>query len=164
MLSVLLMESGVAKDPCRAEALSRHKIGHIKCAEPADALYGCITWQLSVFPVEVGQFGADSVVEFHIPLSITDTAMLDNEILNRLSRQLSALMPMAEELRDDLRTRIEQQLRASLASFDLLSRTEFDAQAQSLRRAQERVQELEQLLATLDARLTELEAKSGNTT
>ena len=86
--------------------------------------------------------------------------MLNNEFLDKLSRQLAAIMPLAEEMRADLRTRIEQQLRASLASFDVLSRTEFDAQAQALQRAQQRIAELEQMLAQLDSRLAELEALS----
>ncbi len=88
--------------------------------------------------------------------------MLDNEFLQKLSHQLSGLMPMAEAIRADLRTKIEQQLRASFARLDLLSRSEFDAQAQALQRAQNRVQQLEQMLAALDARLAELETRSGS--
>jgi len=99
------------------------------------------------------------MLESGFPNLIAKDAMLDNEFLNSLSRQLSALIPMATELRADFRTKIEQHLRASFANLDLLSRSEFDAQTQALQRAQERVRELEQLLATLDARLTVLEDK-----
>lgn len=86
--------------------------------------------------------------------------MIDNDFLNKLSQQLASLMPMAAELRAELRTKMEQQLRSSFANLDLLSRTEFDAQSQALQRAEARVVELEQTLAALDLRLTELE--SGN--
>jgi len=86
--------------------------------------------------------------------------MSNNEFLNRLSRQLAALVPMAEELRADVRTKIEQLLHSSLADLDILSRSEFDSQTQALQRAQQRVQDLELMLERLDARITELEAQS----
>ena len=86
--------------------------------------------------------------------------MSNNEFLNRLSRQLAALVPMAEELRADVRTKIEQLLHASLADLDILSRSEFAAQTQALQRAQQRVHDLELMLERLDARITELEAQS----
>lgn len=88
--------------------------------------------------------------------------MTNNELFNRLSRQLAALVPMAEELRADLRTKIEQLLRSSLADLDILSRSEFEAQAQALERAQQRVLDLELRLEKLDARLAELEVQSGS--
>lgn len=101
------------------------------------------------------------MLEFGLSIPTVNDAMLDNEFLNRLSKQLATMVPMAEEMRADLRTKIEQLLRASLANFDVLSRSEFDAQAQALQRAQRRVAELEQTLAQLDSRLTELEAQSN---
>lgn len=101
-----------------------------------------------------------SVLEFCSPKPNEELAMSNNEFLNRLSRQLAALVPMAEELRADLRTKIEQLLHSSLADFDILSRSEFEAQAQVLQRAQQRVQELELMVERLDARLSELEAQS----
>lgn len=88
--------------------------------------------------------------------------MLNNDFLNTLSRQLAALMPMADELRKEARTKIEQQLRASFTSLDLLTRADFDAQARALQRAQERVQELEVQLARLEARITEFESQQGD--
>ena len=88
--------------------------------------------------------------------------MLDNDFLNKLSRQLSALIPMADSLRTELRTKIEQQLRTSFESLDLVSRAEFDAQARALQRAQERVAELEAVQTALDARLAELEAGNSD--
>ncbi len=86
--------------------------------------------------------------------------MSNNEFLNRLSRQLAALVPMAEELRADLRTKMEQLLHSSLNDLDILSRSEFEAQKQALQRAQQRVKDLEIMLERLDNRLSELEAQS----
>lgn len=88
--------------------------------------------------------------------------MLDNDFLNKLSQRLTAILPLASEMQSEVRTKIEQQLQSSFARLDLLSRTEFEAQAAALERAQQRVQELETLLAKLDARLGEIESRSAS--
>lgn len=86
--------------------------------------------------------------------------MFDKSFLEDLSKRLSSLLPMAEEVREDLRTKIEQQLKKSFASLDLLSREEFDAQSNALKRAEARIQELETTLVELSARLDEFEKTS----
>ena len=86
--------------------------------------------------------------------------MFNNSFLQDLSSRLASLLPLAEEAREEIRTKIEQVLKNSFASLDLLSREEFDAQRQSLARAEGRIAELEQTLAALDAKLTELEKGS----
>ena len=83
--------------------------------------------------------------------------MFDKSFFEDLSSRLSKLLPMAEEVREDLRTKIEQQLKKSFAALDLLSREEFDAQASALKRAETRIQELEATLAELSTRLDEIE-------
>ena len=83
--------------------------------------------------------------------------MLDKSFLDELSKRLSSLLPMAEEVREEVRTKIEQQLKKSFAALDLLSREEFDAQRNALKRAEQRIQELEATLAELGTRLDELE-------
>ena len=88
--------------------------------------------------------------------------MLDNNFLRELSRRLSAIFPMAEELGGELRTKIEQQLKQSFSGLDLLSREEFDAQTKALKRAEQRIQELESLVQELDAKLAEIEQKSSH--
>lgn len=88
--------------------------------------------------------------------------MLDKSFLQDLSKRLSALLPMADEVREELRTRIEQQLKKSFVALDLLSREEFDAQANALKRAQRRVQELEASLAELASSLDQLENRSAD--
>ena len=72
--------------------------------------------------------------------------MFNNSFFEDLSSRLSAIIPLGEEVRDDLRTKIEQLLKSSFANLDLLSREEFDAQRQALGRAEKRIEELEQTL------------------
>ena len=151
--------SGVEDGPEIYTGIDGLKIGQIECENGATALYRCVLGKNAYVERLTGQSHRKSMLEFRFPILIAKDAMLDNEFLNSLSRQLSALIPMAADLRADFRTKIERQLHASFASLDLLSRSEFDAQTQALQGAQERVQELEQLLATMDARLTELEDK-----
>ena len=88
--------------------------------------------------------------------------MLDKNFLDDLSKRLSSLLPMAEEVRDEFRTKIEQQLKKSFAALDLLSREEFDAQNNALKRAEARIEELETTLLQLGSRLDELEKSSAD--
>ena len=83
-------------------------------------------------------------------------AMLDNAFLNDLSNRLAALLPAAENLRYEVRTKMEQVLKQAFADLDLLSREEFQAQAASLERANQRIQELDSLVNELEKRLDEL--------
>ena len=86
--------------------------------------------------------------------------MFNNSFFEDLSSRLSAIIPLVEEVRDDLRTKIEQLLKSSFASLDLLSREEFDAQRQALGRAEQRIEELEQTLTELGKKLEQLEGQS----
>lgn len=88
--------------------------------------------------------------------------MLNSSFFEDLSARLSALPPLAEEAREELRTKIEQVLKKSFANLDLLSREEFDSQRQALERAEQRVADLEASLTTLDQKLTALEEKSAS--
>ena len=83
--------------------------------------------------------------------------MSNKNILEELSEQLSRVLPMAEEIRGEVRTKIEQQLKKSFDSMDILSREEFDAQANSLQRAEQRIEELEATLSELGQRLDAIE-------
>ena len=82
--------------------------------------------------------------------------MLDNSFLNDLSNRLAALLPAAENLRDETRTKIGQILRKAFADLDLLSREEFEAQAESLNRVRQRIEKLESLIIELEKRLDSL--------
>ena len=82
---------------------------------------------------------------------------MDSRLINELSERLSALVPAANELRQEARAKIEQALKTGLSDLDVLTREEFEGQAQALSRAQQRVAELETVVAALESRLTSLE-------
>ena len=92
--------------------------------------------------------------------------MLDNEFLSDLSKRLyallSAVLPMAEEISGELRTKIEQQLKKSFAKLDLLSREELDAQSKALARAEQRLPDLAATIETLESTVRPSEAESAD--
>lgn len=85
--------------------------------------------------------------------------MTDNAFLKELSDRISRLLPAAENLREDARTKIEQALRNGLIELDVLTQEEFQAQSQALQRAEQRIAELESVVADLESRLKELESE-----
>ena len=82
---------------------------------------------------------------------------MNKRLLDELSARIAGLMPAANELRRETRTKVEQTLKNGLKELDVLTREEFDAQARALDRAQQRVTELEALITDLESRLTMLE-------
>ena len=86
--------------------------------------------------------------------------MFNNKFVEDLSARLSAMIPLAGEVREDLRTKIEQLLKSSFAGLDLLSREEFDAQRTALERAEIRIKELEESLSELAEKMDQLEGRS----
>ena len=58
-----------------------------------------------------------------------DRKMLDNRLIKDLSERLSALVPAANELRQETRAKIEQALKSGLSDLDVLTREEFEGQA-----------------------------------
>ena len=84
---------------------------------------------------------------------------MDKRMLDELSAKFAGLMPAANELRQETRARIEQALKQGLKDLKVLTREEFDAQARALDRAQQRVTELETLIADFESRLATLEQK-----
>ena len=86
--------------------------------------------------------------------------MFNNKFVEDLSARLSAMIPLAEEVREELRTKIEQLLKSSFAGLDLLSREEFDAQRTALERAEKRIKELEKSLSELSEKMDQLEGSA----
>jgi len=75
--------------------------------------------------------------------------MLDNKIIDDISRRISGLItesPMA-----DIEKHLKPLLQAAFAKLDLVTREEFDVQAQVLQRTREQLNQLEQRLASLEA-------------
>ena len=86
--------------------------------------------------------------------------MFNSKFVEDLSARLSAMIPLAEEVREDLRTKIEQLLKSSFAGLDLLSREEFDAQRTALERAEKRIRELEESLIELTEKMDQFAEQS----
>lgn len=82
---------------------------------------------------------------------------MDKRLLDELSARLAGLMPAANELRHETQLKVEQALKNGLKELNMLTRDEFDTQARALDRAQQRVTELEKLIANLESRLATLE-------
>ena len=86
--------------------------------------------------------------------------MFNNKFVEDLSARLSAMLPLAGGVREELRTKIEQLLNSSFAGLDLLSREEFDAQRNALERAKKRIKELEESLHELGDKMNQFEGRS----
>ena len=76
--------------------------------------------------------------------------MKKNDLLDEISQRMASLLPMAEELGTDAKSKLSQTLKRALADMDILSREEFDAQADALRRAEQRIDDLEASLVRLE--------------
>ena len=88
--------------------------------------------------------------------------MFNSKFVEDLSARLSAMIPLAEEVREELRTKIEQLLKGSFAGLDLLSREEFDTQRTALERAEKRIRELEESLSELSEKVDQFEEQSAS--
>ncbi|MDD3449200.1 MAG: accessory factor UbiK family protein [Gammaproteobacteria bacterium] len=81
--------------------------------------------------------------------------MLDPKRLDELSRRLADAVPGAREMRSELERSFHALLAATFEKLDLVSREEFDVQAQVLARTRARLEELERQVALLERRLRE---------
>ncbi|MFT4671971.1 MAG: BMFP domain-containing protein YqiC [Pseudohongiellaceae bacterium] len=79
--------------------------------------------------------------------------MKKNDLLDEISQRMASLLPMAEEIGSDAKSKLNMALKRALADMDILSREEFDAQADALHRAERRIDELETSLARLEKSL-----------
>ena len=86
--------------------------------------------------------------------------MVNKKFVEDLSARLSAALPLAAEVREELRTKIERLLKNSFAGLDLLSREEFDTQRTALERAEKRIRELEESLSELTEKMDQFEEQS----
>jgi len=86
--------------------------------------------------------------------------MLNKKFVEDLSARLSAAIPLAAEVREELRTKIDRLLKSSFAGLDLLSREDFDTQRTALERAEKRIRELEESLSELTEKMDQFEEQS----
>ncbi|MCW8918347.1 MAG: accessory factor UbiK family protein [Gammaproteobacteria bacterium] len=75
---------------------------------------------------------------------------LFDTILNRFS---STLPPGAGVLREDLESGLRAALHSALDKLELVTREEFEVQAQVLQRSRARLEQLEKTVAALESRL-----------
>ncbi len=81
--------------------------------------------------------------------------MIDLSKIDELAARLAgALPPGAQKLREETEARFKAVLRRGLASMDVVTREDFEAQKAALARAEEK-------LARLEARLADLESGSS---
>ena len=82
--------------------------------------------------------------------------MVSNNIFNELSKRLAQLSPEAEKIRTQFHTKIENTLREAFSEFGILTNEEFLSQVEALKRAESRIEELEDMLIELESRINEL--------
>jgi BMFP domain-containing protein YqiC len=82
--------------------------------------------------------------------------MPGQRFIEELSARITALMPFASELNEDMRKKLGQLLQKGSAELDLLSREEFQSQASALARAESRISELEVEIRKMEKKLDEI--------
>ena len=85
--------------------------------------------------------------------------MIDKQFLDNLSNRLNQLFPRASELGEEGRNAVHQMLQKSLADLNILTQEEFDTRNRALKRAEERVDELELQVQELELKLNQLLGK-----
>jgi BMFP domain-containing protein YqiC len=79
---------------------------------------------------------------------------LDKKFFDQVTERVAAILPQAEALgqnvRNDMKDKIEEQLKNSLGSLNIISKDEFDAQSAALQRAQVRIKALEEKVSRLE--------------
>ena len=83
----------------------------------------------------------------------TLTVMKMNSIIDEITQRVSSLIPVNNDIREDLRTKIEQTVKSAFDKLDVLSLEEFESQAQTLKRAENRIAELELLINELEKQI-----------
>ena len=79
--------------------------------------------------------------------------MIDLNHIDALARRLSELVPPGlRESREELQATFKSALQAGLAKLDLVTREEFEVQRAVLLRTREKLDALEQAVATLEKR------------
>ena len=82
--------------------------------------------------------------------------MINNSIFDELTKRLAELTPKGERFRTKLHSKIDSTLRTGFSEFGVLTKQEFDAQIEALKRAESRIDELEVQLEKLERRVAGL--------
>ena len=82
--------------------------------------------------------------------------MINPAKIEEIAKQISSNMPQGvKNLADTFEARTKQAMQAKLAEMDFVSREEFDIQSKVLIRTREKLTELEQKVAQLEAQLAD---------
>ena len=82
------------------------------------------------------------------------SAMIDFDKLDELARRLSSLVPPSvREGREELQENFKSVLQSGLAKLDLVTREEFEVQRAVLLRTREKLDELQRVVADLEAQI-----------
>ncbi|MGI9250068.1 MAG: accessory factor UbiK family protein [Pseudohongiellaceae bacterium] len=75
--------------------------------------------------------------------------MLNSKFINDLVNRLAEVLPDPGPINAEIRSKMEQVISKGIDELDLLTRDEFQATAERLQRAEQRIAELERTLAAL---------------
>jgi len=79
---------------------------------------------------------------------------MDTRVIDELAKRLSAAVPgSVDALRRDLESNFKAVLQSGLSKLDLVTRQEFDVQANVLRRTREKCEELQERLKALEEKV-----------
>ncbi|SJL83600.1 ubiquinone biosynthesis accessory factor UbiK [Vibrio palustris] len=82
--------------------------------------------------------------------------MFDPKKLEQLAKQIHDSMPQpVKELGADVDSKVRQVIQGQLGKLDVVSREEFDVQTQVLLRTRQKLTEMEQKVADIEAKLAE---------
>lgn len=87
--------------------------------------------------------------------------MLNTSFFEDLSSRITALLPMAGEVGDDIRSSIGQLLQRSFEELNLLTQEQFKSQTDALNRAELRIEELADEITLLEQKLELLSPHSN---
>ncbi|MBU2099539.1 MAG: accessory factor UbiK family protein [Gammaproteobacteria bacterium] len=79
--------------------------------------------------------------------------MINKQILDDIAEQIGRKLPQLNALGQDVSDNIKALVQQNLSRLDLVTREEFDAQQRALARAEEKIAELESLLAQLESQI-----------
>ena len=82
---------------------------------------------------------------------------MDKKFFDQVTGRVAAILPQAEALgknvREEVKDKIEEQLKNSLGSLNVISKDEFDAQSAALKRAEARIEDLEKKINQLEVEI-----------
>lgn len=85
--------------------------------------------------------------------NLAGAKMINKQILDDIAEQIGRKLPQLNALGQDVSDNIKALVQQNLSRLDLVTREEFDAQQRALARAEEKIAELESLLAQLESQI-----------